>query len=141
MREIKFRAWDKKYKQMLTFQRMKDNQIFALNQGLDPEQFIVLPKHENIELMQFTGIKNRKGEEIYEGDVVQRMCFDKNCQSIHIGVVEYSSIWCMFQINENNGMRFGSTYNAPLAFGDPSQDMVFDITILGDIYQHPELLK
>ncbi len=71
MREIKFRAWDKKYNTMTSFEQMMSRRPFAIADGLDPEQFIVLPYHENIVLIQFTGIKGKGGVEVYEGDRIK----------------------------------------------------------------------
>ena len=57
MREIKFRYWDGKSKLM----------VFE-------QQEIVLPwdDHDGLyPLMQFTGLKDKNGKEIYEGDIVR----------------------------------------------------------------------
>ena len=59
MREIKFRAWDKKRRFMLT--------IFD-NTATD-EWFLPNMK-EDYEVMQYTGIHDIYGNEIYEGDIV-----------------------------------------------------------------------
>jgi uncharacterized phage protein (TIGR01671 family) len=59
MREIKFRAWDKN-KNMMVYPSEK-----YTNGGL-------LDWFEDDDLMQFTGLLDRNGKEIYEGDIVQR---------------------------------------------------------------------
>lgn len=67
MREIKFRAWDKKRKVMffvgaLTFNDEK------LGIAVDDEDWIL---REKVELMQFTGLHDKNGKEIFENDLVK----------------------------------------------------------------------
>jgi hypothetical protein len=57
MREIKFRAWDKENKKMVFF-----NSIWNMP---DPDY------SEHSDLMQYTGLKDKNGKEIYCGDLMK----------------------------------------------------------------------
>lgn len=61
MRAIKFRAWDKDNKEMILHDSFYELQKWNRSQ-------IELEKYE---LMQFTGLLDKNGVEIYESDIVQ----------------------------------------------------------------------
>lgn len=66
-REIKFRAWDTEKKEMFTpdFIDGGDGHILEYIEYASPSL-----RHSAI-LMQYTGLKDRNGKEIYEGDLVK----------------------------------------------------------------------
>ena len=120
MREIKFRAWSKKKKKMIyNWQDTTNVESFGFN------------GNGYFEIMQYTGLKDKNGKEIYEGDI--------------LGVSGGSGVF--WEVNWDNtktdlpvGFVFGSfgmRSNIP-QYLHPSIDR---LEIIGNIYENPELLN
>lgn len=119
MSRFKFRAWDKRNKKILT-----PVYLTVANMVVDEEDLMVGYLGIDCELMQFTGLKDKNGREIYEGDIYQNKNGGKD-------VVEWyeriQNCGCCSDIN---------------AFGyDFDDDDPDNITVIGNIYENPELLK
>lgn len=118
-REIKFRAWDKISKTMDYWQPFK----YFDNSLVDPDSKAV----ETI--MQYTGLKDKNGKEIYEGDIL-----DINDQYNLIGSDIYEVVFSdgAFRID---GAELAILHNSPGcdALGE-------DTEVIGNIYENPELL-
>jgi hypothetical protein len=84
MREIKFRAWDEEKKQMSAPFILGMPAVFK-NGVLTSE---LATKRYGIKVMQYTGLKDKNGKEIYEGDILEykRFLSDGNER----GFVEYN---------------------------------------------------
>lgn len=91
MREIKFRAWDKVANDMLpNIQNHINDEIFAFG--------YMLNNYERFSIMQYTGLKDKNGKEIYEGDVLSHgnhkllVAFIDGCFSFECRISKYTGI-------------------------------------------------
>jgi uncharacterized phage protein (TIGR01671 family) len=129
---FKFRAWDKVNSKML----YGNNGLFMYvccgvlgwNTGNDHE---VLTDQSQYQLIQYTGLKDKNGKEIYEGDVVNV----DNSEPEENGEYDVVTI-CRWDegcfILEDNA---GGHWTRQL-FHKPHR-----LTVIGNIYENPELLK
>lgn len=124
MREIKFRAYVKDMKKVLPvysidFSWLEDEPITIASCGdLNCGMCLDFYKKESVELMQFTGLKDRNGKEIYEGDVMP-----VNGQNCYIVFCEEYARFCL---QMKSGRMFIPSKNSE---------------IIGNIYEHPHLLE
>lgn len=133
MREIKFRAWN------IETREMEDN--FEIDsEGVpyevedngacgDPEccgsyqEWIV--EHTAWRMMQYTGLRDSKGVEIYEGDIV------KNIIRNRFGpfAIEFKELF-----DNEQGFSLGTGFDTKGNSGN-------ELEVIGNIYENPELLN
>ena len=106
-REIKFRAWDGKDYMSKPF-TIYDVQLSRI--GFTKEAI----------LMQYTGLKDKNGKEIYEGDILKSPY--PNCKNIEIK-------WMT-----------GGCCNFVATGWDWDQDCIKNFEVIGNIYENPELI-
>jgi hypothetical protein len=122
-REIKFRAWDKKKKEMIYYDNdSHDELVFNLNSG----EFLLWSdggsyETKDLVLLQFTGLKDKNGKEIYEGDII---AYDGKGREI----VEFEN-GCFW-------VNLGGELPVPLF-----AQMGIEFEVIGNIYENKDLLK
>lgn len=128
-REIKFRAWDKHINTMSNPFKLEDVVKNACSLGL--EGYIALPIENNI-FMQYTGLKDENGKEIYEGDIVKKEneLYLWKC----VGEVKLSE----FEVEET----YEHIIHTVLGWNVDSVSLIeHEWRIIGNIYENPELLE
>ena len=113
--ELKFRHFCLHTKEML----YSDRHYFGL------EDFFSQQPSETSDDMQFTGLKDKNGVEIYEGDIV-------NHNGIGVGYIDYSDKHAAYKI------VFKGTTRKWLI--DMIEREIRSIEVIGNIYEHSELL-
>jgi len=129
MRTIKFRAWDKKEKEMV------DINSLEIYDDLDKDGFYSMGEvlnNEDWEVMQFTGLKDKNGKEIYEGDILDIGWVDQYFE-VRFDLISFESGYETFGVG-----LFGKS---------GEQEEYYDLNfsgeskIVGNIYENAELLK
>ncbi|WP_457601084.1 YopX family protein [Hydrogenivirga sp.] len=132
MREIKFRAKDKSGDwfygylcELHEFEKGKWSKRLAIQDAKNGRFFPIIPQTVG----QFTGLRDKNGKEIYEGDIVM------------IGLPSYSGFGVVHKVVFEKGMfcieQDGLRYTPLCLYLDDSE---VDIEVIDNVYDNPELI-
>ncbi|MFF2793514.1 YopX family protein [Lysinibacillus xylanilyticus] len=115
MREVKFRFWDKEFKRFSEV----------------PQKYAIqdINHYTDYELMQYTGLKDCNGEEIFEGDLIKDFINEKTYQV-------FWDNYGMFIFTELNSTTGGLDY-----YQLEDEASMACLMVIGNIYENPELLE
>jgi uncharacterized phage protein (TIGR01671 family) len=117
---IKFRAWEKNLKEIIPVHNINfDSRMINTD--------IAWRLFDEVELMQYTGLKDKNGKEIYEGDVLKGHYWNYGKERRFIGKVVY-------------GMHGFKLVGVKQYLG-MAQDFNSLYEIIGNSYENPELIK
>ena len=124
----KFRAWTEEGKVMYYgVYPFKDDTLLLNYDGF---AFDEVPASDFI-LMQSTGLKDKNGKEIFEGDVVK---YEAGCNTVTEEVV-YDKNFAVFGVKDADA-------NIIFTFGELAEDIdLSSLEVVGNIYNNPGLLE
>jgi len=124
MREIKFRAWDDELRKMFFSQKEQfDDALLLRFKHFDTEEPVY---------MQYTGLKDKDGREIYEGDIVEERWDNplSGGENVDRYTVSISDNGLYKMVHSSGEERWYRTLFLRYK----------EIKIVGNIYENPELL-
>lgn len=140
-REIKFRAWDNENKYMViskqgVFTALRNSMnIVRQDNGYYNDGDLLKPNKEKYILMQYTGLDDKNGKEIYEGDIVLLDCyyyeepaFDGEFKVIYDDI---NGMWLLVDLEDKENIY---------TFENIRGYYKTEIEVIGNMYDNPELL-
>lgn len=145
----KFRVWDKTDKEMYLVDEIHwdEDQLDFIGDGIT---FMRIA--EKIVLMQSTGLFDKNGQEIFEGDVLKfndewdECCYegyvDGSTKGINYVEIERETTCFSFgKTKISDSSLFYYMEDEHLSFEELITDKEFEFEIIGNVYQNPELLE
>lgn len=143
MREHKFKVWDKKNEEWI---ELTGDTFLAFCDG----KFEVIDGNEhyattldNVEIVKYTGLKDKDGTEIYEGYIVE---INNHKYRIHYEIGSFMLVRCSDETDMYE--QFENCWNDdvyPLSQfyweNDCEENVIYECKVIGNIFENPELLE
>lgn len=135
MRQVKYKAWDKVEKEWIDIKHFgfENGELWYVQaidkneRDIDPPYF---PDSNDIELIEYTGMSDRDGVEVFEGDIVELLTkYGKD-----VGVVVF--IEGCFKIRWDSKNKFPKNREMIGHYYINSKTKV-----IGNVYEQPELIE
>lgn len=134
-REIKFRAWHKINKEWTSDPIIDGENGKMMAFSMLDAQFVRHYRDDEMEIMQYTGLKDKNSKEIYEGDIVEYNDFNSLRTGGHaedkiiVGKVTFGcGMWMVEEKNCGHDLYEGLVNDE-------------ELEVIGNIYENPELLE
>ena len=119
-----------------------NNEIAYINQDGGGYDYLIDFVYGDGKLMQYTGLKDKNGKEIYEGDILRCKCLKKcKLDSCAEKVIQYkNSLIEWWESGCNLGYRLRDSKGKTMMI-KPTHLNTMEVEVIGNIYENPELLE
>lgn len=130
-RTLKFRAWDTKAKEWVTDRitvGLKNEKSCPETEKDQAASLCVFSGQNNCIIMQFTGLRDKNGKEIYEGDVVSELRKSRSFPEGRLSkrIIEWSNDMTLDDSFGETAIGFNLFYG--------------ELEVIGNIHENPDLL-
>lgn len=136
MRKVEFRAWNTNDKYMEFFENGKCGLLYRygeliVSSGYDGEDNPTFDYDSRVkyEIMQYTGLKDKNGVKIFEGDFLTVLMIFKGGTLPHMGAIVYSNNDGSFVTKNESGITLLHNH------------LLVTAEVIGNIHENPELLE
>lgn len=132
---LKFRAYDKDGQKMFSEDELIiwNNNVYANDSEKLSRDYLKGWSIDGQYLMQSTGLTDKNGKEIFEGDVVT--------DGQTVGDIKHHQTYGFYMIDDKGIERFFSDGNCIEDFEEDAETISEILEIIGNIYENPELLE